>query len=110
MIHSIKDVKDKINYLSLKHPSANHFCYAYRLHMKNDLDLFDNLIINEYCNDDGEPSGTAGRPILNIINKYDLVNVVIITIRYFGGVKLGIRGLIDAYSETSDMLIKDIIY
>lgn len=56
---------------------------------------------SEYYSDDGEPSGTAGRPILNAIKHSGLVNVIVIVTRYYGGVKLGVRGLIDAYGDTA---------
>ncbi len=56
---------------------------------------------SEYSSDDGEPSGTAGRPILNAIKHSGLVNVIVIVTRYYGGVKLGVRGLIDAYGDTA---------
>ncbi|MBQ7151392.1 MAG: YigZ family protein [Synergistaceae bacterium] len=73
------------------HRDATHNCRAYIL---SDL--------QEYSSDDGEPSGTAGKPILNAIKRSGLVNVMIIVTRYFGGVKLGTRGLIDAYGGTAE--------
>ena len=77
-----------------KHRDATHNCRAY--------------IINEveYSSDDGEPSGTAGKPILNAIKKSGLVNLMIIVTRYFGGVKLGTRGLIDAYGGVSEKVLE----
>ena len=77
-----------------KHRDATHNCRAY--------------IINEveYSSDDGEPSGTAGKPILNAIKKSGLINLMIIVTRYFGGVKLGTRGLIDAYGGVSEKVLE----
>lgn len=73
-----------------QHRDATHNCRAYILSDGT-----------EYSSDDGEPSGTAGRPILNAIKHSGLVNVIVIVTRYYGGVKLGVRGLIDAYGDTA---------
>ena len=71
---------------------ARHICYAYMIKKKK----------NEWrANDDGEPSGTAGRPILGQINSFELTNVLVIVVRYFGGILLGTGGLITAYKEAS---------
>ena len=61
--------------------------------------------ISEFSNDDGEPRGSAGPPILKILKRYDMINTVIFIVRYFGGKKLGIPGLIEAYSNSSEGLI-----
>jgi uncharacterized YigZ family protein len=75
------------------HPQATHNCFAYRIGLgENPLN---------YYSDQGEPSGTAGRPILNALLQQDLTNTVVVVTRYFGGKKLGIRGLIDAYHSTA---------
>ena len=89
--HNEVEAKNFLNKITSQHRDATHNCRAY---------IFENE--NEYFSDDGEPSGTAGRPILNAIKKSELVNVMVIVTRYFGGVKLGVRGLIDAYGGTAE--------
>ncbi|REL33707.1 YigZ family protein [Rhodohalobacter sp. SW132] len=79
-----------------EHPTATHHCYAYRV---NPADCI------EYNQDDGEPSGTAGAPILNSLKLAELVNVICVVVRYYGGTKLGKSGLIDAYSSATDLAI-----
>lgn len=76
-----------------QHPKAVHVCYAYRLGV-GPKELY-------HINDDGEPSGTAGRPILGQIDSYHLTNTVLFVVRYFGGVLLGVPGLIKAYKTVS---------
>jgi uncharacterized YigZ family protein len=96
-LEKLEDVKSIINKISDEYKDATHNCYAYRLGINN---------IIEYSSDDGEPSGSAGKPILNTLRKYNLTNIISIVTRYFGGSKLGIRGLIDAYSESTENTIK----
>ena len=87
-VHSTDEVRLQLEQLRKRYHDARHHCYAYRLGEEP---------CETRCNDDGEPSGTAGKPIFGQIQSYDLTNVLIVVIRYFGGVKLGTGGLIQAY-------------
>ena len=91
-LHSETEVKGIISKLRAEHTKANHFCYAYRL--SPDRNIY-------RVNDDGEPSGTAGRPILNVLLSADLTNILILVVRYFGGTLLGVPGLINAYKSAA---------
>lgn len=94
-IESKDDVKNNLNKLKEEYKNATHYCYAF------------NLINDKGFSDDGEPNKTAGIPILNVIEGNNLVNVLVVVIRYFGGVKLGPGGLIRAYSQiTKDVINK----
>ena len=84
------DVKEFIESLKVEHHSARHFCYAYRLG-------FDGSKFR--ANDDGEPSNSAGAPILGVLKSHNLTYALIVVVRYFGGTKLGVGGLIEAYRE-----------
>ena len=96
-ISSVADFKEKLAALKKKHPKATHHCFAYRL----GLDSF-----NFRVSDDGEPSGSAGRPILGQIDSRSLTNVLIVVVRYFGGTSLGVPGLINAYKSTAAMALQ----
>lgn len=85
-------VKDIIAELKALHPKARHHCWAYRL--TPDRSVF-------RVNDDGEPSGTAGRPILNVLLSRDVTNIFVVVVRYFGGTLLGVPGLINAYKTAT---------
>ena len=94
-IESKDDVKKNLKKLKEEYKNATHYCYAF------------NLINDKGFSDDGEPNKTAGIPILNVIEGNNLVNVLVVVIRYFGGVKLGPGGLIRAYSQiTKDVINK----
>ncbi|MBC6110424.1 IMPACT family protein [Pedobacter fastidiosus] len=97
-IRSEEEVKPIIATLRSEHSKARHFCYAYRL--TPDRSIF-------RINDDGEPSGTAGRPILNSLLSADITNILIVVVRYFGGTLLGVPGLINAYKTASIEAIKN---
>lgn len=90
------EIKENLNSLRKLHPSANHHCYAFRLGS-------DKLAFRS--NDDGEPSNTAGKPILGQIQSKDLTNILIVVVRYFGGTLLGVSGLINAYREAASAAI-----
>mgnify|MGYP001816750892 CR=1 FL=1 len=95
-VSTVEEVMEKLQDVKSMHPKARHHCYAYRL--GRDRQIFRQ-------NDDGEPSGTAGRPILGQIDSFELTNVLVVVVRYFGGKLLGASGLITAYKEcTSDAL------
>ena len=96
-IQSELDIKDIIAELKSIHPKASHHCWALRLSQDRSIFRF---------NDDGEPSGTAGRPILNTLLSFDLTNVIAVVVRYFGGTLLGIPGLINAYKTATNEAIQ----
>ena len=85
--------------LNEQFPDASHICYAYRIKKDKSLD--------EFCTDAGEPNGSAGLPILNVLKRNQIINAVIFVIRYFGGTQLGIPGLIHAYGTAAEDAIKD---
>ncbi|MDD2370680.1 MAG: YigZ family protein [Firmicutes bacterium] len=88
-----QDVLDFLGNIRRRYPDANHHCWAYI--------IGDNIL----ADDDGEPSGTAGLPILNMLKSNELNNLIIVVSRYFGGKKLGVRGLINAYRLSAKSLI-----
>lgn len=89
-VSNIQEINDIIATIKKENKKARHFPYAYKI---------DNIVRKS---DDKEPSGTASNPILNIIERKNLNNVLIIIVRYFGGIKLGAGGLIRAYSNTAN--------
>ncbi|HNZ65740.1 MAG: YigZ family protein [Planctomycetes bacterium] len=96
-VDSVEQAKEEISTRSKKMYRATHNCWAYIV--GDEGELF-------HCSDAGEPSGTAGLPILRVLQKYNLTNIATIVTRYFGGVKLGVRGLIDAYSQVVELAIQ----
>lgn len=82
------NISQIIEKIKKEYPKANHYCYAYITETE------------KKSSDDKEPSGTAGMPMLNILEKEQIINVIVITIRYFGGIKLGTGGLVRAYSKS----------
>ncbi len=91
-VKSETEIKEIISKLKSEHPKARHHCWAIRL--TPDRSVFK-------INDDGEPSGTAGRPILNTLLSADITNVLVVVVRYFGGTLLGVPGLINAYKNAT---------
>lgn len=92
-INSENDLKTITAQLKTEHPKANHHCWAMRLGI--DRSVF-------RINDDGEPSGTAGRPILNTLLSRNITNTLVVVVRYFGGTLLGVPGLINAYKTATE--------
>ena len=91
-VYNEKDIKTRIQEVKQNETGANHYCYAYILHPDQSI---------HRCNDDGEPNSTTGRPILKQIKAKDLTNILVIVVRYFGGIKLGIPGLIRSYGTAA---------
>lgn len=93
---NVNDVVSALEYLKKQHKKATHICYAYSL--KNPF--------LEKAVDDGEPGGTAGRPILSVLQKKGVNDVCVFVVRYFGGIKLGAGGLVRAYTKTASEVLK----
>ncbi|NLL37159.1 MAG: YigZ family protein [Fretibacterium sp.] len=91
------EVRDFLGRVEAEHRNATHNCWAYRLGPDPET---------EYSSDAGEPSGTAGRPILSALKKNELHNAAIVVTRYFGGIKLGVRGLIEAYGQLAELAVR----
>lgn len=98
-IRSVDDFKIRLQQLKEEHPKAVHHCFAYRL--GTDGNLF-------RSSDDGEPSGSAGRPILGQIDSRELVDMAVVVVRYFGGTLLGVPGLINAYKNSTAMALQTV--
>ena len=96
--YSEKEWQGHQEFVKKEHFKARHHCYGFRLGMDKN---------NFRANDDGEPSGTAGKPILGQIDSFGLTNVIIIVVRYFGGTKLGTSGLINAYRESAKIALQN---
>jgi uncharacterized YigZ family protein len=97
-IESEEEVKPIIDHLRKQHPHAVHFCYAYQIGTEK---------IRYRVNDDGEPSNSAGAPIYGQIQSFGLNNVLLVVVRIFGGIKLGVGGLITAYKTTAQLVLED---
>ena len=97
-VKSEQDAKEILNTVKKKYYDARHHCYAYRITPEKEFSR---------SSDDGEPSGTAGKPILNQLLSFELFNVMIIVVRYFGGTKLGVSGLIRAYKAATRDVIQN---
>lgn len=96
-VQTVDDCKERLAEIKKEHPKATHHCYAYRL--GTDGNIF-------RMNDDGEPSGTAGKPILGKIDSKKATNILVIVARYFGGTLLGTSGLINAYKTATSMALQ----
>jgi uncharacterized YigZ family protein len=96
-IVTVNDFKQRLEGMKKEHPKATHHCFAYRLGTDKN---------NFRVNDDGEPSGTAGKPILGQIDHKHLTDILIVVVRYFGGTLLGVPGLINAYKTSASLVIQ----
>ncbi|PQJ82343.1 IMPACT family protein [Polaribacter glomeratus] len=92
-----EDVKDCLEELKKKHHSARHFCYAYQIGVED---------VKYRANDDGEPNNSAGLPIYGQIQSFEVTNILIVSVRYFGGTKLGVGGLISAYKTSAQLTLE----
>ena len=95
--NSEEDIKKALSFLQTEHKKATHICWACRIKSP----------FYEKAVDDGEPGGTAGRPILSVLQKKDISNVCVFVVRYFGGVKLGAGGLVRIYAKVTSELFKN---
>lgn len=96
-VHNEEEVKERIQELKGVHNKARHWCYAWRLGKEQ---------IRFRANDDGEPSNSAGQPILGQLISFEVTNVLVVVVRYFGGTKLGVGGLINAYREGAKLALE----
>ena len=90
-------VKDFLEFLRKKHHTARHFCYAWQLGTES---------VRFRANDDGEPSNSAGMPIYGQIQSFEVTNILVVSVRYFGGTKLGVGGLINAYRASARLTLE----
>lgn len=97
-VENVQEAEQKLEEIRKKHYDARHHCFAYR--------IIDGQKSIERASDDGEPSGTAGAPMLQLLNKNELVNVLVVVTRYFGGILLGTGGLVRAYSQATSEAIQ----
>ena len=94
---SEEDVKEHLEELRKQHHAARHFCYAYQLGIED---------VRFRANDDGEPNNSAGLPIYGQIQSFEVTNILIVSVRYFGGTKLGVGGLISAYKTSAQISLE----
>ena len=97
-INNEKELKTALEGLKIEHPKATHHCYAFRIGINGE---------NYRANDDGEPSGSAGLPIYNQLLAHNLTNILVVIVRYYGGTKLGVSGLVKAYKESTKMTLEE---
>ncbi|MCY0977799.1 YigZ family protein [Chryseobacterium wangxinyae] len=97
-INNETDLKNALEKIRAEHPKATHHCYALRMGLNGE---------NYRANDDGEPSGSAGLPIYNQLLANEITNVLVISVRYYGGTKLGVSGLVKAYKECAKITLEE---
>lgn len=99
-VTSEEEVKLHIDALKKKHHTARHWCYAYRIGVEE---------MRYRANDDGEPNNSAGQPIYGQILSFNVTNVLVVVVRYFGGTKLGVGGLINAYKTSAKLILEEVV-
>ena len=97
-INNEAELKNALEKIRTEHPKATHHCYAFRMGLNGE---------NYRANDDGEPSGSAGLPIYNQLLAHEITNVLVISVRYYGGTKLGVSGLVKAYKESAKITLEE---
>jgi len=97
-VNNENDIKKNLEKLCEEHPKATHHCYAFRFGLNGE---------NYRANDDGEPSGSAGLPIYNQLLAHEITNVLVVIIRYYGGTKLGVGGLVKTYKESAKLTLEE---
>lgn len=97
-VNNEEELKTALEKIRSEHPKATHHCYAFRIGMNGE---------NYRANDDGEPSGSAGLPIYNQLLANEITNVLVISVRYYGGTKLGVSGLVKAYKESAKITLEE---
>ncbi|WP_445431685.1 IMPACT family protein [Chryseobacterium indoltheticum] len=97
-VNNETELKSALDKIRTEHPKATHHCYAFRMGLNGE---------NYRANDDGEPSGSAGLPIYNQLLAHEITNVLLISVRYYGGTKLGVSGLVKAYKESAKITLEE---
>ncbi len=97
-VNNENELKNALEKIRSEHPKATHHCYAFRMGINGE---------NYRTNDDGEPSGSAGLPIYNQLLANEITNVLVISVRYYGGTKLGVSGLVKAYKESAKITLEE---
>lgn len=97
-VNNEEELKHALEKIKSEHPKATHHCYAFRIGLNGE---------NYRANDDGEPSGSAGLPIYNQLLANEITNVIVIVVRYYGGTKLGVSGLVKAYKESAKLTLEE---
>lgn len=97
-VNNEKELKNALEKIRSEHPKATHHCYAFRMGLEGEV---------YRANDDGEPSGSAGLPIYNQLLAHEITNVLVISVRYYGGTKLGVSGLVKAYKESAKITLEE---
>ncbi|WP_294300040.1 YigZ family protein [uncultured Chryseobacterium sp.] len=97
-VNNEEELKSALEKIRSEHPKATHHCYAFRMGLNGE---------NYRANDDGEPSGSAGLPIYNQLLANEITNVLVISVRYYGGTKLGVSGLVKAYKESAKITLEE---